>query len=512
MIPRYSAAIAGEDHHRLVDHLRRHDRQEDLCFALWRPSTGDRRTTALVREAILPGEGERHVHGNASFESAYVLRAARIAADQGAGLAFLHAHPSGGGWQALGDVDRRAEASIANLAHEFTGQPLLGLTLGGIHESWSARMWDRGGGRERAPTWCESVRVVGNRLLLTFNEDLRPVPAIQATQMRTLHAWGEEVQANLSRLRVLVVGVGSVGLLILESLARMGIEHIAAMDFDSVEFVNLDRLHGATRLDARLHRSKVHVARRILGEAATAARPLHEAWEYSVCEPAGLVRLLDFDVVFSCVDRPWPRHVLNTVAHADLVPVIDGGLRLEPAPHRGLRNAYWRAHVVGPGRPCLACLGQYNPGDVQAERDGSLDDPSYIAGLATSSPIRANQNVAGLSIAAASAQLNQFLSLVVAPSGLGDPGPQRFSLANHRLEIVDTQCEPGCAYQASRGDGDGRLSPTSRHLAAEKARAAHAAASRRASIRAYRMVNDLLAAGQRQLRKLITARPVDVNH
>jgi molybdopterin-synthase adenylyltransferase len=511
MIPRYAVAIAGEDHCRLVDHLRRDDGQEDLCFALWRPSTGDRRTTALVREAILPGDGERHVHGNASFESSYAVRAARIAASQGAGLAFLHAHPAGGGWQALSNADRRAEVSIANLAHEFTGQPLLGLTLGGAHGSWSARMWDQGHGRDRAPTWCESVRIVGDRLLLTFNDELRPVPAVQATQVRTVHSWGAEVQANLSRLRVLVVGVGSVGLLILERLARTGIEHLGAMDFDGVEFVNLDRLHGATRLDARLYRSKTHVARRILGQAATAARPLLEAWEYSVCEPAGLVRLLDFDVVFSCVDRPWPRHVLNTVAHADLVPVIDGGLRLEPAPHGGLRNAYWRAHVIGPGRPCLACLGQYNPGDVQAERDGSLDDPSYIAGLPSSGPIRANQNVAALAVAAASAQLNQFLSLVVAPSGLGDPGPQRFSLANHRIEIVDGKCETGCEYRASRSDGDGRLSPTFRHLAAERARASRAAASRRPSVRAYRMVDDLLATSQRRLGHLLAARSVHVD-
>jgi molybdopterin-synthase adenylyltransferase len=201
MIPRYAVAIAGEDHRRLADHLRRDDGQEDLCFALWRPSTGDRRTTALVREPILPGDGERHVHGNASFESSYALRAARIAASQGAGLAFLHAHPAGGGWQALSDADRRAEVSIANLAYEFTGQPLLGLTLGGVHGSWSARIWDQGQGQDRAPTWCESVRIVGDCLLLTFNDELRPVPAVQATQVRTVHSWGEEVQANLSRLR-----------------------------------------------------------------------------------------------------------------------------------------------------------------------------------------------------------------------------------------------------------------------------------------------------------------------
>lgn len=499
VIGKYSVALAGEDHRRLVRHLLRDDGQEDLCFALWRPSTGARRTTAIVREAVLPTEGERHVHGNASFESHYALRAARLAAGQGAGLAFLHAHPLGGGWQQLSNADRRAEVSIANLARELTGLPLVGLTLGGHGESWSGRVWDTGRGREVGLTWCESVRVVGPRLLVTHNGQARPIPKMQPTQVRTLHSWGEEVQADLARLRVLVIGAGSVGLLIIEALARTGIEHIGVMDFDGVEFVNLDRLHGATHLDAYLHRSKTEVARRVAAEGATAENPLLEFWEDSVCEPTGLSRVLDFDVVFSCVDRPWPRHVLNTLAYADMVPVIDGGLRVEPAPRGGLRNAYWRSHVVAAGRPCLACLGQYNPGDVQSERDGSLDDPSYIATLPETSPIRRNQNVAAMSIAAASAQLNQFLSLAVAPSGLGDPGPQRFSLASHRLETISVACREGCEYQASRGDADARFDPTGRHVAAERSRTLRASASRGLSVRLTRGAHNLLSSAQRRL-------------
>ena len=100
-----------------------------------------------------------------------------------------------------------------------------------------------------------------------------------------------QVQADMARLRVLASGAGSVGLFIVESLARTGPEHIAVMDFDRVEFVNLDRLHAATRLDARLRRPTIDVARRILRQASTAARPQHELFELSVCEPAGLEHL-----------------------------------------------------------------------------------------------------------------------------------------------------------------------------------------------------------------------------
>ena len=76
----------------LLPHVQRQQQQEDLCFALWRPATGAERRTALVYGLVLPQDGERHLHGNASFEAAYLARAIRVAHADGAGLAFLHNH------------------------------------------------------------------------------------------------------------------------------------------------------------------------------------------------------------------------------------------------------------------------------------------------------------------------------------------------------------------------------------------------------------------------------------
>ena len=484
-----SAAMTNATEASLIGHLLRQDGQEDLCFATWQPSSGSRRMTALLGEAILPKQGERVVHGNASFQPNYVLRAAQEAAVAGKGLAFMHSHPGGRGYQILNDTDKAAEARIANIARELTGLPLVGLTLAG-DRSWSARVWD-GVGRAVHPRFCQSVRAVGDTFSVTFNDWLVPPPEVSETQIRTVHTWGDELQAKIARLRIAVAGVGSVGMPIAEILARMGVQCVEVFDFDTVELINIDRLHGAGRLDAFLKRPKIHVAERLLKQASSAINPQHELHELSVCEPAGLERLLDSDIIFSCVDKPWPRHVLNTIAYADLIPVVEGGLRAFQNSDGSFRNAYWRSTVVRPGRPCLRCLGQYDPALVQVERDGSLDDPTYIAALPVDSDVRSRENVAALSVSVTAALMQQFLSYVTHPSGIGDPGPLRYNARDHEVKRnAVTACRQGCSYNESIACGDDRLDPSAQHTAAENARLARRKVSFK--VRVIRIVDDVL--------------------
>jgi molybdopterin-synthase adenylyltransferase len=195
----------------------------------------------------------------------------------------------------MSGTDHATEASYANLAREITGLPLVGMTLSGGDKRWSARVWDDGIGRTVGANPCENVRVIySNRLRVSWNDEVRPRPSLGSTQLRTATCWGEEVQADLARLRVLVVGVGSVGMPVTVSLAATGIEAMATMDYDTIKNHNLDRLGGATSLDAYLKRSKVSLAGRLMAEAATAVNPEHQTWELSICEADGLRHALDF--------------------------------------------------------------------------------------------------------------------------------------------------------------------------------------------------------------------------
>ena len=490
MSRRTSVAMTGLTRDALCDLLLRRDGQEDLCLALYRPSTGRRRTTALIRQPLAPDDGDRWVHGNVTVTAEYILRGAETAHAQQCGLVLLHSHPGGRGWQAMSGPDRDTEASYANLVREITGLPLVGMTLAGRDRSWSARHWNRGVGPHVAPTECTNVRVIDDRLTITWNDGVDPAPATNPRQTRTVTAWGEAAQADLVRRRVLVIGAGSVGLDVTLRLAASGLVHITIMDFDLVEEHNLDRLVGATRRDALLRRTKVHVARREAFRNATAAHPHIRITDLSICEPAGLLEALDHDVIFCCVDRPWPRAVLNGLAYSDLVPVIDGGIAIDTHADGTMRNATWRSHILRPGRPCLTCTRQLDMGQVALDIQGLLDDPDYIAGANRGGPV--GQNVAPLSISVTAALLAQYVSFSVAPGGVGDPGPLQYVLSTHDLHHLDHTSTAGCLYEPACPKGDRRQDLTGDHSGAESARAKAAAVPWR--IKFWRKLDDLLTA------------------
>ena len=482
-----SVAMTAAVEEALRARLVRADGQEDLCLATYRPSTGIQRFSALIRAVIPPEPGERRVHGNATVTADYILRAATIAQQDESGLVLLHSHPGASHWQPLNGPDRACESGYAHLVRELTGLPLVGMTLAGGDRSWSARHWDGGAGRAVECTHSSNVRVVGDRLAVSWNDALCPPPQPTGSQLRTVSAWGEECQADLVRRKILVVGAGSVGLDVAVRLAASGLCQLTIMDFDVVEKLNLDRLIGATRRDARLRRPKVQVASREAGAAATAADGSIELSDRSICEPDGLQIALDQDLIFSCVDRPWPRAVLSSLAYSDLIPVIDGGIVIDTLDDGSMRNATWRSHVIRPGRPCMSCNRQLDPGLVPIDRQGLFDDPVYIAGAGRD--VRpASQNVAPLSINVAASVLAQYVSFSVAPARLGDPGPLQYAFSTHHLERLDCSTKPHCSVESEEGAGDRRVELTGRHDRAERQR--HLAESPGAGIRLLRWVDD----------------------
>lgn len=461
-----SVALLGHTDARLRSHLLRADGQEDLAFALWTPSIGSRRQSALIGDVVLPETGDRQVHGNVSFNREYLERACRLALAEQSGIAFLHSHPFPG-WQGMSPDDIAAERRLAGAVMGVTGLPLVGMTVSN-DRIWSARFWRHAHGREFRREWCASVRVIGEQLNASFADRVIPRPTFQEMFQRTVSVWGAEAHGMLARLRIGIVGLGSVGALVAETLARMGLTRFTLIDFDRVEPHNLDRLVTATAND--IGRRKVDVAADRIRTVATADKVDVTAIPFSVVESDGYRAALDCDVIFCCVDRPRARHILNHFAYAHLIPVIDGGIGVRFKGNR-FSGVDWQVQTVGPDRPCLACLQTYDPGDVSTEAAGKLDDPSYMANLPADHWLKRNENVFPFSANLASLEVLHLIALATGAGGITDFGVQRFRYIPGILEQLEPRnCRPHCSQNQVTGQGDRHFTLMGRDIAAERAR------------------------------------------
>jgi molybdopterin-synthase adenylyltransferase len=465
-----SVAFSSVVDQNLQSFLLRQDCQEDLSFGLWTPSRGSQRTSALIHTILYPETGDRLVHGNVAFTKQYLERACKKAMSEGCGIALLHSH-LGPGWQGMSPDDVVAETRIAGTVESLTDLPLVGLTLG-TDGTWSARFWRHVKGKKFQRIWCRNVRSVGTQLRVSFADHLIPSPKFQEMFKRTVTVWGEREHANLARLRIGIVGLGSVGSLVAETLVRMGLQHFVIIDFDEVKTHNLDRLVTATRRD--IGKLKVDITAKRMKAVATAKQVFIEKVPFSVVEERGYRAALDCDVIFSCVDRPRARKILNHLAYAHLIPVIDGGIavRFKNGEFSGVD---WQVQTIAPGRVCLECLGAFTSADASTEEAGMFDDPSYLQGLPKDHTFKCNENVFAFSENLASLEVFHLIALVTGAAGQTEFGVQRFrwipGILNYDLM---RQCEPYCDINLLIGHGDRHFQLFGRDPGAELARARQA--------------------------------------
>jgi molybdopterin-synthase adenylyltransferase len=442
-----AVALTADLDEALGRHLHKPGRQEDLCFALWHPSRGSTRLTAVIDEVVWPLEDERVLQGNVAFTEDYLDRVLR-SVPAGSGIAFMHGH-LGPGWQDMSRDDVVAEHD--RLAGQVAGRtrlPLVGMTRG-TDGAWSARFWGRSAPRAYERLDAQTVRVVGSRMRLTFHPDdvaPKPTPALG----ETLSVWGATAHKALTRTRIGIVGLGNVGSLAAEALSRMGLARLTYIDHDRLEVRNLDRTHGATMADVLADLLKVQVAGRATSASHTADWLDLRLIPESLLSDGGYAAALDCDLLLSCVDRPLPRHVLNAMAYGHLIPVVDGGISARVKPDGTPLHIAWRIQSVGPGSACLVCLGALRQSDIALDREGKLDDPDYLAGLSEAERAAvARRNVFPFGMSVAAHQVLQAVGVITGLARIGGAGPQTYQGYPGEMSVErGAVCQPECGYLA----------------------------------------------------------------
>lgn len=453
-----SVAMTATLNRELRAHIDKGPAQEDLTFAYWRSSRAADRLTAILDRLVLPGDGDRVLQGNVAFMPQYLRR---VLADrpQDCGIALLHSH-LGPGWQGMSHDDVVAERDrLAGPVYGQTTLPVLGMTLG-TDGAWSARLWPRTAPREYQRAWARSVRVVGRALQITYHPFVIP-PPVQPGQVATVSVWGDRAQTDLSRARIGIIGLGSVGSILAEALARMGFRLVTLIDFDLIEERNRDRTAGATAADVAAGLSKIQVAARNMATAGTATDLELRLVHASLLSREGLNAALDCDVLLSCVDRPWPRFLLNTIAYAHLIPVVDGGIMARVKDDGTPLHIDWRIHTVGPEHACMVCLDALRRSDVALDMDGQLDNPDYIRSLPESERASfSRRNVFPFSLSVAAHQALQLVGLLTGIERVGGTGAQQYHAYPGEMIVTQTSCSAGCefaALTASAADLSGNL-------------------------------------------------------
>lgn len=440
----FSVAFTENIDSELSYHFRNHN-EEDLTFGLWVPSQGSKRFTAIIQKIIFPNDGDRNIHGNASFNAQYVHRILKTASNN-FGIIFIHSH-LGPGWQSMSDDDVKAEHDVlSGPVAGMTNLPLLGMTRG-TDGSWSARFWLKKGVKSYERIWADNVRVVGKRLRTTYHPNITHNLKDNESQVATRSVWGKQNQMLIANTHVGIIGLGSVGSIVAECLSRIGVSKITLIDPQNIETRNLDRTLGATIEDVKNKIPKVRISERLINTTHTSESLHVNPLEKNVVSEEGIKMALDCDILFSCVDRPWPRHTLNALSYSHLIPVIDGGIIAKTKNDLPI-HVDWRIHTVGPGKKCLVCLEALKRGEISLDRDGKLDDQEYIQSLDEQfSHLTSRQNVFAFSMSLAAHEVLQFTGLVTGLTRIGGIGPQFYHAFPGRMDVKELEkCDPDCEY------------------------------------------------------------------
>ena len=255
---------------------------------------------------------------------------------------------------------------------------------------------------EQVPLDCATVLAPTPRRLFP---ELQRTPGADERYDRQVRLFGDRGQHILAMQRVGIVGLGGVGSLINEYLARLGVGHIVAIDDDRIDETNYPRLVGSIPGDLGLGRlprvlarwfgrpptSKVVIAERLALEATPDIG--FDAVEADVVDHDAAERLVDCDAVFLAADTMRARLIINALCHQYLIPVWQVGTKIQVDADAGdVEDVFSVVRHLVPGQSCLWCTGLIDRTQL-AEESASpqqRDAQRYIAEVPAPSVVTLN--------------------------------------------------------------------------------------------------------------------------
>lgn len=362
-------------------------------------TTAGRRQKFLARDWLpVPHDACRRDADYITWPGDYVERAIAMAEANGLAIIAVHSHP--GGLFAFSDTDDKSDRVLMPSLHQGTDQVC-----------GSAIMIP--GGAMRARLYSDGVRMQPIDLVSCAGEDISIWWNGDAPKRRPL-AFTSEMTAWLKQLSVCVIGISGTGSIVAEQLARLGFGEVILIDFDKVEWRNLNRILNSTEADAVSESLKVEMFAAAIRSYRSDCDVIDVAKNISTRD--AVLAACEADLLVSCVDTAEGRHVADRLAAHFLMPLLDVGVSIPTrmaGRERVIVEVCGRIDYVHPGGSTLLDRGVYDAASLEAEYLAQaapdayrrkLED-GYLRGSTEEAP-----SVIALNMRAASACVMEFIA------------------------------------------------------------------------------------------------------
>lgn len=229
----------------------------------------------------------------------------------------------------------------------FQPRPLFNVALVFDQSTFDARLIDsRKKNRFQA---IDHVQRIGEKLAVSISNSRRKTSRrpIDPTTVRQDFI-GQEPLEWLAQAHIGLCGAGGLGSILAEGLLRLGVRRMTAIDDDTAEASNLNRLQSARK--SQVGQPKVNM----LAKNLKAMEPtlVFKGIKASMKSTEAIEALTACDVIFGGVDNSFARSILNHLSVQYLIPYFDAGVEIQENPV----NFRYRLFNVTPGvTACMQC-------------------------------------------------------------------------------------------------------------------------------------------------------------
>jgi len=369
---------------------------EGFAFGLARPYKRGKGILYFVEHLFTAEKDDYEFRGNAGLTMTDITSSRfNVISVEAAkfGLIPVHVHSHPDIIKDFSGYDDEQEQELHNWL-QSNGQPFLWSVVHPSKDEPKARLWRDGNfeyGQVRA----------GLQPFGTNEVDV--LPALDRQRV-----FGNAFRDAAAHLRIGVVGLGGIGLPVVEQLTRCGFIDFVLIDHDKIETANLNRLQGAIQKD--IGRFKVQLARSIILKAghSIGTSPRVRIFQDDIYLESEKVRkkLHECDVILALTDNEISRVTCLQIAFEGWAEYLQAGVNIRLNQQGKIDALFTEVTGAEKGRYCPLCTKRldseqiniearrYIGGDVweHAQKEG------YVSGITDPSVMSLNAITAGATV------------------------------------------------------------------------------------------------------------------